>query len=89
MYWLAPGNFSFFHAFLPIFASLVVFAAWFLLLAFIKKWLLPRNVPDEGRSTFHKMTDNIVCRVVNYVDSIWRYQFISVILICVVQLVAL
>ena len=73
MYWLSPEYFDFFHAMLPIIASLIIYAIWFLFLLALKKWCFPHKIPDESRSTFHKMADNIVCRVINFADSIWRY----------------
>ena len=73
---------------MPIFFSIVLYLVWFLSLIALKKWFLPLSIPDENRSVVHKMADNIVCRVVNFADSIWRYQFISILLICVMQFVA-
>ena len=88
IYWLSPEYFDFFHAMLPIVASLIIYAVWFLFLLALKKWCFPHKIPDESRSTFHKMADNIVCRVINFADSIWRYQFVSVLLICMIQFIS-
>jgi hypothetical protein len=88
MYELAPHEFSFFYAFLPIFSCLILFTLWFLVLVALKKWFLPYSIPDESRSPLHKLADRIVCRWVNFIDSIWRYQFIAIILICVMQFIA-
>ena len=88
MYWLSPEYFDFFHAMLPIFVSLMIYLGWFLLLAAIKKCCLPKKIPDSTRSTLHKIADNIVCRGINFADSIWRYQFISVLLVCTMQFVS-
>ncbi len=30
----------------------------------------------------HKVIDGVVCRIINYIDTIWRYQFIAIVLIC-------
>ena len=88
MYWLSPEYFNFFHALFPIFVSLLIYLTWFLFLVAIKRCCLPHKIPDSSRSTIHKMADNIVCRIINFADSIWRYQFISVLLICTMQFVS-
>ena len=88
MYWLSEGSFSFVRAFLPILLSLALFMLWFVVLVALKKWCLPLSVPDDNRTMFHKMADNIVCRLVNFLDSIWRYQFIAILMICIMQFIA-
>jgi len=88
MYWLSPNQFNFIHAFLPLFVSILIYTFWFFGLLALKKWFLPLEIHDYSRSTLHKLADNIVCRVINFADSIWRYQFISILLICIMQFVA-
>ena len=88
MYWLSPEYFNIFHALFPIFASLLIYTCWYMFLLGVKKCCLPQAIPDESRSTLHKLADNIVCRPINYADSIWRYQFISILAICTIQFIA-
>ena len=82
LYRLVPSTYSFSYAFLPILFTLLSYFIWFIAMVAVKKWLLPRDIPDESRGTLHKIVDGVVCRVMNYVDTIWRYQLIAVFLLC-------
>lgn len=58
-----------------------------MLMVILKKWFFPRSIPDDSRSPFHKLADNIVCRAVNYVDTIWRYILVTALLVCLMEFV--
>lgn len=86
-FWHIPAEFNFTLAFLPILISLFLYGLWFGLLVCLKKWVFPRSIPDHSRTGLHVLADGIVCRIINFIDSIWRYQLIAVLLICLFEFV--
>lgn len=45
-FWLLPGDFNFFIAYFPLFLTISFYSVWFVLLLCLKKWVLPRSIPD-------------------------------------------
>lgn len=73
----------------PILLTLLLYSLWFGFIVCLKKWVFPRSIPDESRSFLHKLADSIVCRIINYIDSIWRYQLIAILLISTMEFVSI
>lgn len=77
-------NFS--RAFYPIIIINIIFGIWFGILSLIRsKVLKSGDLIDEEKKLHHTVIDNITQRVVNFVDQIWRYQFLATLWLCFLQ----
>lgn len=86
-FWLMPGDFNFLTAFLPLLITILGYSGWFLILLALKKWVFPRSIPDDSRTRLHKISDSIICRFINFIDTICRYMLVPLFLVCMMEFV--
>lgn len=84
-FFLFNTDINFTRQFYPIIIINLAYLGWFAALVVARRYLLSRGLMEEEKPFFHRAVDNIVCRPINYIDQIWRYQFLATIWFCFLQ----
>lgn len=84
-FFLFNTDINFTRQFYPIIIINIAYLGWFAALVVARRFLLRRGLMDEEKPFLHRVVDNIVCRPINYIDQIWRYQFLATIWFCFLQ----
>ena len=83
-FYLFNTDINFIRQFYPIIIINIIYLLWFILL-FIMKRFLNKNIADSEQTILNKFFDRTAGRIINFVDQIWRYQFLATVWICFIQ----
>lgn len=84
-FYLFNTDINFSRQFYPIIIINIVYVGWLVGLVASKRLLLRKDLIDEEKPLYYKLIDNIVDRPLNYLDQIWRYQFLATLWCCFIQ----
>lgn len=62
------------------------YLVWFGCVLIAKRYMLQRNLIDEEKTVPHRLVDLATCRLINFSDQVWRYQFLPTLWLCLLQL---
>ena len=83
-FYLYNTDINFLRQFFPIIIINIVYLIWFGIV-FIARKRVNKDLIDEEKGVLHRFLDNVGSRAINFVDQIWRYQFLATIWACFVQ----
>lgn len=84
-FFLFNTDINFTRQFYPIIIINIAYAIWFAALFLCRRFLLRQDLIDEEKPVLYRVIENIICRPINYLDQIWRYQFLATIWCCFIQ----
>ena len=83
-FYLYNTDINFLRQFFPIIIINIIYLIWFVIV-FIARKKINKDLIEEEKGMLHRYLDNVGGRVVNFVDQIWRYQFLATLWACLVQ----
>lgn len=84
-FFLFNTDINFTREFYPVIIINIAYAIWFTGLYLSKRFFLRKDLIDEEKPALYRILDNIVLRPINYLDQIWRYQFLATVWCCFMQ----